>query len=81
MKGNMDSIQGNITDIKTAIMEMAKSGKKQGAGVSSAVAKKSSNSKRKKKVTIAASAQKSSDSDGSEESEDDKPVLDINTVA
>ena len=57
---------------------MAKSSKKRGADVSSAVADKSNNSKRKKKVTIAASAEKASDS---KDSEDDKPVHDINTVS
>ena len=76
----VDEMKGDVTNIKTALMEMAKSSKKRGADVSSAIADKSNNSKRKKKVTIAASVKKASDPKDSDDSDDDKPVHNINTV-
>ena len=74
----MDKMADDVGDIKTALMEVAKSNqKKRGADVSSAMADKSGKPKRKKRVTIAASAKKGSDSD---DSEDDEPVHDIKTL-
>ena len=70
-------MKDDVGDIKTASMDLAKSNKKRGADISSALADKSGKSKKKKKVTIAASVQKGSDSD---ESEDDEPVHDVKTL-
>ena len=77
MKGKVDGMKDDVGDIKIALMEIAKTGKKRGADVSSAIADKSNNSKRKKKVTIAASVEKASDP---KDSDDNKPVHNINTV-
>ena len=74
---DMGSMKDDVGDIKTALMDLAKSDKKRGADISSALADKSGKSKKKKKVTIAASVQKGSDSD---ESEDDEPVHDVKTL-
>ena len=77
---DMGSVKDDVGDIKTALMEIAKTGKKRGADVSSAIADKSSNSKRKKKVTIAASVKKAPPPEESDDSDNDKPVHDIKTL-